>query len=55
MLDEMLIAQKNEDKLKFITNDIKRYMVDMQTQCEKNRKELSMIYNFIRDLIMERE
>ena len=55
MNEEILVAHKNEEKLKFISNDIKRYMGDMQTQCDKNRKELSLIYNFIRDLIMERE
>lgn len=55
MLEEVTNASKTEEKLKFINNDIKRHMTDMQEQAEKNRRELSQIYNYIRELILERE
>lgn len=55
MLEEVTNAQKTEEKLKFIHNDVRRHMNDMQGQAEKNRRELSQIYNYIRDLLLERE
>lgn len=55
MYDEVAIAQNSEDRLKFQQNDIKRHINDMQTQAEKNRRELSQIYSFVRELILERE
>lgn len=55
MLEEVTNASKTEERLKFINNDIKRHMTDMQEQAEKNRRELSQIYNYIRELILERE
>lgn len=55
MLEEVTNASKTEERLKFINNDIRRHMTDMQEQAEKNRRELSQIYNYIRELILERE
>jgi hypothetical protein len=55
MFDEVSLAQNSEDRLKFLSNDIKRHINDMQTQAEKNRKELSQIYSFVRELILDRE
>ena len=55
MFEEVALSQKNEERLKFIQNDIKRHINDMQTQAEKNRRELSQIYSIVRELILERE
>ena len=55
MMDEVTTAQKTEERIRFIHNDIKRHMTDMQSQAEKNRRELSQIYNYLRDLLLERE
>ena len=55
MMEEVNIASRLEEKLRFIQNDIKRHIGDMQNQAEKNRKELSQIYSYVRDLILERE
>lgn len=55
MLEEVTNASKTEERLKFIQNDIKRHMNDMQSQAEKNRTELSQIYSYVRELILERE
>ncbi len=38
-----------------MTSDIKRHITDMQVQAETNRKEISSIYSFVRELILERE
>src|SRR3569833_1603709 len=53
MFEEVNSTQKNEERLKCITNDIKRHISDMQEQAERNRKELSLIYNYVRDVILE--
>ena len=55
MMDDVMNAQKTEERLKFIHSDVKRHMSDMQSQAEKNRRELSQIYNYLRDLLIERE
>lgn len=41
MLEEVTNAQKIEERLKFISNDIRRHAKDMQEQADKNRRELS--------------
>jgi hypothetical protein len=48
-------AQKTEEKLKFIYTYIKRHINEMHSQAEQNRRELSKIYSYVRDLILERE
>jgi hypothetical protein len=55
MFDEVSMAQKTEEKLRFIQSDIKRHINEMHAQADKNRKELSSIYSYIRELILERE
>jgi Mg2+ and Co2+ transporter CorA len=44
-----------EEKLKFIYGDIKRHINEMHSSAETNRRELSKIYSYVRDLILERE
>lgn len=48
-------AEQTEDKLRGITEDIKRHIRDMQEQADKNRKDISSIYNQAREILMERE
>ncbi len=55
MFEEVTQAQKTEEKLRLIQNDIKRHISDMHQQADKNRKELSSIYSYLRELILERE
>lgn len=55
MFEEVTLAQKSEEKLRLIQNDIKRHISDMHQQADKNRKELSSIYSYLRELILERE
>ena len=55
MFEQVNEAQNNEEKLRFMTSDIKRHITDMQVQAETNRKEISSIYSFVRELILERE
>ena len=55
MFEEVTLAQKTEEKLRLIQSDIKRHISEMHQQADKNRKELSSIYSYLRDLILERE
>lgn len=55
LYDEVTNAQKTEDRLRLIYGDIKRHINDMHVQAEKNRKELSSIYSYVRELLLERE
>ena len=36
-------------------NDIKKHVGEMHAQAEKNRRELSQIYNLVREILLERE
>lgn len=55
MFEEVTVAQKTEEKLRLIQGDIKRHITDMHQQADKNRKELSSIYSYLRELLLERE
>ena len=55
LYEEVNNAQKTEEKLRFIMSDIRRHVSEMHSTADKNRKELSSIYSYVRDLILERE
>jgi Mg2+ and Co2+ transporter CorA len=55
LYEDVSSASKTEEKLKFIYGDIKRHINEMHSSAETNRRELSKIYSFVRDLILERE
>lgn len=55
LYDEVNVATKNEERIKFNQNDMKRHMSDMHQAADNNRNELSQIYSIIRDIILERE
>jgi hypothetical protein len=48
-------AESTEDRLRGITDDIKRHLNEMHEQADRNRKEISQIYNTAREVLMERE
>jgi hypothetical protein len=55
LYDSVMMAEISEDKLKCINDDIRRHLADMHLLADKNRKEISVIYNQAREIIMERE
>jgi restriction endonuclease len=55
MFEAVQTSQKQEDRVRMIQQDIKRHNSDMQERADLNRKEISQIYQQVRESLVERE
>jgi len=45
LYDSVMGSEGFEDRLRDVTDDVKRHLSDLQEQADKQRKEISAIYN----------
>lgn len=55
LFEEVGLAQRTEEKLRLLQSDVKKHVAEMHATAERNRRELSAVYSYVRDLLLERE